>query len=43
MSDANWLRRKPLFVALDLLKAAKNAVITEPYVLFDTWFCSPVP
>jgi hypothetical protein len=41
MLDANWFRLKPLFVALDLLKASKNAVIPEPYVLFDTWFCSP--
>ncbi len=32
---------KATAVALDLIKAAKQAKIQASYVLFDTWFCSP--
>lgn len=32
---------KATTVALDLIKAAKQAKIQASHVLFDTWFCSP--
>ncbi|MGF7400372.1 transposase [Thermoanaerobacterium thermosaccharolyticum] len=44
--SAGYLRRnlsqtKATAVALELIKAAKKAMIPASYVLFDTWFCSP--
>ncbi|XXF69063.1 transposase [Thermoanaerobacterium thermosaccharolyticum] len=43
--SAGYLRRnlsqtKATAVALELIKAAKKAMIPASYVLFDTWFCS---
>lgn len=44
--SAGYLRRnlaqtKATAVVLELIKAAKKAMIPASYVLFDTWFCSP--
>lgn len=44
---AGYTRRKlaqtkATIVALELIKAAKKAMIPASHVLFDTWFCSPI-
>ncbi len=44
--SAGYLRRnlaqtKATAVVLELINAAKKAMIPASYVLFDTWFCSP--
>jgi hypothetical protein len=37
----NLAQTKATAVVLELIKAAKKAMIPASYVLFDTWFCSP--
>ncbi|CDI40779.1 transposase (fragment) [Tepidanaerobacter acetatoxydans Re1] len=37
----NLAQTKATTVALELIKAAKMAMIPASHVLFDTWFCSP--
>ena len=37
----NLAQTKGTVVALELIKAARKAMIPASHVLFDTWFCSP--